>query len=451
MEPQIRYCKTDDGFDIAFYEVGEGPALVWTSSIPAHLTAEFGLPRFPDTLAAYSSALRVVRYDGRSVGVSQREPFDFALDSRVRDLRTVVDHLGLERFALFGTAHGTMPAIAYAAAFPERVSDLILVSPFLDGQTLYESSSAFAAYIALESVTREQWDFFVMTVAQRAMGYNDPEGARSFAAFFKAGMTPDSLIAYRAENRRTNVYDRLPAITARTLVIAANADIVPTSLSREVAANIKGAQFVLMEDANTVADDRTTERILDFLSPRDSAQRAPRVPRTTRRVTAHGTAVILFADVVGSTELTERIGDAAFRAAAATLDGALRAAVSDAGGTVIDAKTLGDGIMATFASAAQAIEAARRFLSVSEESELGLHIGLHAGDVIREDGNVFGGAVNIASRICGLSMAGEILVSDIVRGLARTSAGVTFEDRGERELKGIAEPVRVYAVREGGA
>jgi class 3 adenylate cyclase len=75
---------------------------------------------------------------------------------------------------------------------------------------------------------------------------------------------------------------------------------------------------------------------------------------------------------------------------------------------------------------------------------------LHAGDVIREEGNVFGGAVNIAARICALSAPGEILVSDVVRGMARSSAGVAFEDRGEQEMKGVGEPVRVYAVREGG-
>ena len=111
------------------------------------------------------------------------------------------------------------------------------------------------------------------------------------------------------------------------------------------------------------------------------------------------------------------------------------------------ASSLGDGVLATFPSAAQAIDGARRCLALSAASELGLHIGLHAGDVIREDNNVYGGAVNIASRICGLSAPGEILVSDVVRGMARSSAGVEFEDRGEQEMKGVGEPVRVYAVR----
>ncbi|HEY8174029.1 MAG TPA: adenylate/guanylate cyclase domain-containing protein, partial [Dehalococcoidia bacterium] len=162
---------------------------------------------------------------------------------------------------------------------------------------------------------------------------------------------------------------------------------------------------------------------------------------------ATGTAVILFTDIVDSTALTERLGDARFREASRTLDAGLRAAIRDAGGAAIDGKLLGDGVLATFPSAAQAIDGARRCLALSAASELGLHIGLHAGDVIREENNVFGGAVNIASRICGLSAPGEILVSDVVRGMARSSAGVEFEDRGEQEMKGVGDPVRVYAVR----
>jgi class 3 adenylate cyclase len=158
-------------------------------------------------------------------------------------------------------------------------------------------------------------------------------------------------------------------------------------------------------------------------------------------------AVILFTDIVDSTALTERLGDARFRDASRALDADLRAAIRDAGGAAIEGKLLGDGVLATFGSAAQAIDGARRCLALSAASELGLHIGLHAGDVIREEGNVFGGAVNIAARICGLSAPGEILVSDVVRGMARSSSGVAFHDRGEHEMKGVGEPVRVYAVR----
>jgi class 3 adenylate cyclase len=165
-----------------------------------------------------------------------------------------------------------------------------------------------------------------------------------------------------------------------------------------------------------------------------------------------GTAIILFADIVDSTALTERLGDAAFRAKARELGGALRALIRECAGTPVEGPTLGDGVLAVFTSAREAIEAALRCAAAGGSADLPLHLGLHAGDVTREkdpDGrdNVYGGAVNIASRISGVSAPGEVLVSDTVRGLARTSAGVSFEDRGEQSLKGVGEPVRVWAVR----
>jgi class 3 adenylate cyclase len=159
-------------------------------------------------------------------------------------------------------------------------------------------------------------------------------------------------------------------------------------------------------------------------------------------------AVILFTDIAGSTALTERLGDAAFREKARALDDALRIAVRDNGGAVVDAKTLGDGILATFPAASQAIAAALACGTAGDTHALPLHLGLHAGDVIRESDNVFGGAVNIAARISALSAPGQVLVSATVRDLGRTSAGVVFEDRGEHALKGIAEPQQVFAVRE---
>ena len=167
-----------------------------------------------------------------------------------------------------------------------------------------------------------------------------------------------------------------------------------------------------------------------------------------------GTAVILFADIADSTALTERLGDAAFRGKASELDTALRSAIRECSGTPVEGKLLGDGVLAVFTSARRAIEAALLCGSAGASAGLPLHLGIHAGDVIREEdpdgrANVYGGAVNIAARIAGVSAPGEVLVSDTVRGLARTSAGVTFDDRGEQSLKGVSEPVRLFAVGEG--
>jgi class 3 adenylate cyclase/uncharacterized membrane protein (UPF0127 family) len=163
-----------------------------------------------------------------------------------------------------------------------------------------------------------------------------------------------------------------------------------------------------------------------------------------RERTASSTAIILFADIVDSTALTERMGDAAFRSLARRLDTTLRVLIRRCSGEAIEGKLLGDGVLAVFSSAQRAIDCALQCAAAGANVGLPLHLGVHAGDVIRESNNVYGGAVNIAARIAGASAAGEVLVSDTVRGLARTSADVLFDDRGGHEFKGVSEPMRVF-------
>jgi class 3 adenylate cyclase len=159
-----------------------------------------------------------------------------------------------------------------------------------------------------------------------------------------------------------------------------------------------------------------------------------------------GTVTILFTDIVGSTALTERVGDAAFRSMAREVERSLRQAVGETGGTVVEGTLLGDGLMAVFTSAGQAVSCGLRGAACGGQTGLELRVGLHAGDVIRDGNNVFGGAVNIAARVASAAAPGEVLVSDTVRSLARTSAGVQFEDRGAHEMKGVADAQRLHAV-----
>jgi len=164
-----------------------------------------------------------------------------------------------------------------------------------------------------------------------------------------------------------------------------------------------------------------------------------------------GMAVILFTDVAGSTALTEEIGDVAYRTRASALDVALREAIAESGGEAIEGITLGDGVMAVFGSARRAIECASQAHARARANAFTLHVGIHAGDILRSRTGVHGGAVNIAARVCDQAPPGETLVSDTIRSLARTSTNVAFEDRGTHQLKGVGDPVRLFAVTSRGA
>jgi len=160
-----------------------------------------------------------------------------------------------------------------------------------------------------------------------------------------------------------------------------------------------------------------------------------------------GTVTIMFADIADSTMLTEKLSDHVFRSKARLLEESLKSVIKESDGKVVEGKLLGDGILVVFKSARNAIECALLCNDASFKTELRLHIGLHAGDVITEDNNVYGGAINIASRISDISDVGEITVSETVRSLARTSTKVVFEDKGLHTLKGISDPHHLFTVR----
>jgi class 3 adenylate cyclase len=265
-------------------------------------------------------------------------------------------------------------------------------------------------------------------------------------------ITGEAMTAAWAGARTIDASEQLDHVRCPTLVVHhAGNEGVPVETARRIASTVPNARLVTVNRISSDwpgpfdEDPEESARImLEFLDED--------APEGTMAALPEGTTVILFADIVDSTAHTERMGDAAFRSQAREVDGHLRAIIREHGGTVVEGKVMGDGVMAVFRSSARAIECAVAGHDATLGSDLQLRIGLHAGDVIHEtnpggQSNVFGGAVNIASRITALADPGEVLVSDIVRGLARTSAGVSFEDRGEHALKGVGEPVHVYAVR----
>jgi class 3 adenylate cyclase/pimeloyl-ACP methyl ester carboxylesterase len=443
MEPRIQYARTSDGVSIAYWTLGDGTPFVhmpWFRM--SHVQLEWQIPEIRRWYEALSGRTQLVRYDARGIGLSQRDVSDHSVDALVRDVEAVVDRLEIERFALFGLVHTGPVAITYAARHPERVSKLVLWCTYARSADYSQSSEIQAT----RDVIDKNWEMYTNTLAHVRLGWSEGEPARRFAAVMRESMSPQALHASIDAFRELDVTDLLPQVKCPTLVLhRRKTSWLPVDVAKDLAARLPDARLTLLEGesgAPYLGDaDGVLDTIAEFLGLDGS-------PTARPRAAASGTAIILFADVADSTGITERLGDTQFRTKARDLDALMRTAIRQRGGTTIEGKLLGDGVLALFSSASQAIQAAVACATQGAEAGLPLHLGIHAGDVIREDGNAYGGAVNIASRISGLAAPGEVLVSETVRSLARTSAGVGFEDRGEQSLKGVGEAVRVWAVRE---
>ncbi len=431
--PTIRYAKTSDGVSIAFMDLGEGTPLVFVSNLweRAHMYTS-GAPFVRVATDEFVAAgFRCIRYDGRGVGSSDRDAVDFSLEASLRDLEAVVQYLDLGGFDLIARSHGGPTAIAYTVQHPDRVSHLMLGDTAASGRELHAAEVRLVNVI--QAGSQAEWEYFTLTLGNQFMKYGDGEAGRKLGEILRAGMTVQAFVACEESFERIDVTALLDSVSVPVLVVH---DSGSTSAHMKVAAQGMARRI---PNARFVSTDDWVRAFRDFV--REEGDAASDVLRS-------GTSIILFADIADSTALTERLGDAAFREKARELDEALRRAITSNGGTAIDGKLLGDGVLATFGAAREAIACAAAIHAAGSHAGLPLHVGVHAGDVIRESNNVYGGAVNIASRVASEAAAGETLVSATVRELARTSAGVSFEDRGERELKGVGEPVRVYAVRE---
>jgi class 3 adenylate cyclase len=402
----------------------------------SHVQMEWRFAEYRHWYERLAEGRMLIRYDGRGNGLSQRDVSDYSLHALSLDLEAVVNRLDLERFALLGVGNYGPVAIAYAAHNPERVSHLVLWCSW--ARTLDTASPQFRGIRRLLDI---DWELYTETVAHTVLGWSAGEPAHRQAALSRDSVTQQAAQAFFAANRDFDVIGLLPQVRSPTLVLH-RGTWLSVDVARNLAAQIGDARLVLLEGESGVPYLGDIEAALsaidEFLGEGEEMKAAAQLPE--------GMAVILFTDIADSTSLTERLGDSAFRAKARALDTSLRSVIHESGGTPVEGKVLGDGVMAVFTSARQAIECALRCNAATEGTGLQLHLGIHAGDVIREGNNVYGGAVNIAARIAGASAPGELLVSDIVRGLARTSANVVFKDRGEHELKGVEELQRLFAV-----
>src|SRR3990170_2003301 len=374
MEPRIQYATTADGVSIAFWTLGEGMPLVQMGVPPwGHLEMEWQIPEWRRWYERLAEKRMLVRYDGRGSGLSDRDVAGASLDTQVLDLEAVVDHLALDRFALLGVLHSGPAAISYGAHRPERVSRLLLWCTYARNSDYGGASPQAQALTALDSLIDTDWELYTETVAHARLGWSTGESARQFAAYMREGTTPEAARAAFAAMREYDVSALLPDVRPPTLVLHRRQLSVPDmSIARGLASRIPNARLVLLEGESLAPYLGDTEAVLTAIDAFLGEGEAPTRPAAE----PPGTASILFADIVDSAALTERLGDAAFRARARELDTALRGIIREAGGTPVEGKLLGDGVLGIFTSARQAIEAAMRCGKAGNEAGPPPHLGI---------------------------------------------------------------------------
>jgi class 3 adenylate cyclase len=297
---------------------------------------------------------------------------------------------------------------------------------------------------ALGEVTAEQWEFVTLTIAQRTIGVENPGLAQELARLYRESMTADALLVFREATRRIDVTELLPSISVPTLVLR-RSDDSPLQFSQEIASMIPEAQLQV-RTTSPVLSDAEADAIAAFLGVSDAASTGVGSPPTSPAGTT-SVQTILFTDLVSSTALTQRLGDAKAQELVRAHNAIVREALSASGGAEI--KHTGDGIMASFPTASGALECAvviQRALAERADDDLGVHIGLNAGEPVAEESDLFGTSVQLARRICDHAEAGKILASNVVRELS-AGKGFLFADIGEVVPKGFEEPVRLYEVR----
>jgi len=448
MEPRIQYAKTADGVSIAFCTLGEGMPFVHMPRHPfSHIELEWQFPEMRRWYERLAQKRTLVRYDGRGSGLSDRNVADHSLDALVLDLGAVVDHLGLEAFALLGWVRAGPVAIAYAARHPERVSHLLLWCSSARTSDILQSPQAEGLFALMD----KDWRLFTETAAHVAMGWSEGEPARRFAAYMRESITQEELRAAYRSILEFDVTALLPQLKSPTLVLQRRQVAYPeVHIASGLASRIPNARLALLEGTSLGPYLGDTESVLtaidEFLGDGEEATAKAAPPETGAFRT------ILFTDIEGSTALTQRLGDAEAREVLREHERIVREALKSHGGSEV--KALGDGFMASFSSTTRALECAiavqRAFAAHNESAEeaIRVRIGLNAGEPITEQEDLFGTAVNLAARIAAKAEGGEILASDVVRQLV-AGKGFLFADRGDVALRGFEDPVRLFEVRWG--
>jgi pimeloyl-ACP methyl ester carboxylesterase len=440
--PEIRYAKSGD-VNIAYQVLGEGPVdLVYVPGWVSNIEVAWehpSLARFFRRLASFS---RLILFDKRGTGLSDRVPPDRlpTLEQRMDDVRAVMDEVGSERAVLMGHSEGGNMCVLFAATYPERTEALITFGIYVKRVRSADYPWAPTAEERQEwlDLLARDWGGTVDLSTIAPSVAEDEAFARWWARYLRMSAEPQAAVALGRMNTEIDVRAILPTIRVPTLILHNVEDRdVKIEEARYIAARIPGAKLVEFPGADHVPWTYGADAILDEVEAFVTGAR-PRVE--PNRVLA----TVLFTDIVDSTGLAGRMGDAAWRATLEEHQRTVREDLAYYRGREV--KTTGDGFLATFDGPARAIHCARGMVRESAEfNGLRLRVGVHSGEIELMDGDVGGIAVHIAARVLAEAAPGEVLVSRTVKDLVAGS-GIEFEDRGSHALKGVEGEWQLFAV-----
>lgn len=443
MPPVTRYAKSDD-VHIAYQVLGQGPMdVVLVPGFVSNVEAAWQSPEISAFLERLASFCRVILFDKRGTGMSDRGSQIFTLEQRMHDVQAILDAVGSERATLFGVSEGGPMSLLFAATYPERAAALVLYGSY--------AMRAWAPDYPF-GWKDDQWDAVFTNIEQNwgtSKGVNlnvlapsiahDAQAADRMSAFFRAAASPGAALAVMKMNRDIDVRHVLPAVNVPTLILHRSGDrFIDIAHARYMAQHISGAKLVELpgEDHAQWIGDRNAilDEVEEFVTGARHAHESERV-----------LATVLFVDIVGSTERAAALGDRAWRGMLEAFQAKVREVLRQYRGQEID--TAGDGFLTAFDGPARAIRCAGVIRDAVRAMGVEVRCGLHTGECERTGEKLAGIAVHTGARVAGLAAPGEVLVSQTVRDLVAGS-GLVFEARGTQVLKGVPGEWQLFGVSQ---
>src|SRR3954454_1636551 len=441
--PETRYVKSGP-YNIAYQVVGEGDFdLLWIHGFVSNVELAWDEPRLASFLSRLASFSRLISFDKRGTGMSDRVFSDElpTLEERMEDVVAVLDAAGSERAALFSHSEGGTLAVLFAATHPERTIALVTAGIF--AKRVWSPDYPWAPKPADRNKEIEEIEHTWGTDADAEhlapSAARDPAFRDRLAAYFRRSASPGAAAALIRMNTQIDVRDVLPTIRVPSLILHRSGDRdASVEEGRWIAERVPGGQFVELPGEDHLPwagdQDRLLDEVQRFLTGRLPAAAPDRV-----------LATVLVTDIVGSTERAAELGDRRWRERLEDHHAIIRSELAAFGGEEVD--TAGDGFLATFEGPGRAIRAARTITEKLQALGIPIRAGVHTGECERIAGKVGGIAVHIVARIADAAQPGEILVSRTVKDLVAGS-GIAFEDRGGRALKGVPEEWQLFAVAD---